>query len=255
VDSHCHLTDKRLITEIDEVVDKARRNGVERIMTAGVNIEDGNEVVELVKKFKMIDGVVGIHPEFVGEGEDGEEKMRELITLLEKGRRWIKGIGEIGLDFYYDKKKETRVEQMKLMEKQMEIAREMNLPVVIHMREAEEEMKECLEESGDLRGVFHCWGGSKEMLKMVLEKGFYVSMAGNVTFKSADKLREMLKMVPKERLLLETDAPYLSPEPVRGRLNEPKNVKILAKFVAETRGESLGDLVKQTGENYLCLFG
>jgi len=103
--------------------------------------------------------------------------------------------------------------------------------------------------------MFHCWSGDKNMLKFVLDRGFYVSVAGNVTFKNADKLRDLVKLIPKESLLLETDSPYLSPEPARGGLNEPKNVKILAKFVAGLRIVETPDLIEQTGKNYLCLFG
>lgn len=123
------------------------------------------------------------------------------------------------------------------------------------MRKAEEEMREVLEEFGGLKGMFHCWSGSEELLRFVLDRGFYVSVAGNVTFKNADELRKLVKLIPNGKLLLETDSPYLSPEPVRGRLNEPKNVKILARFVAKLKGVETQNLIKQTGKNYLCLFG
>lgn len=259
VDSHCHLTDERLLSEIDEVVERAKKAGAKRLMTAGTGVEDGRRVVELARKMEMVDGVIGIHPDFLNRKEKNRLKIgkevEQLVDLLEREKKWVKGIGEIGLDFHYDKEKKTGEKQVWLLKTQMKLAREMDLPVVVHMREAEEEMKECLKVNRGLRGVFHCWGGSSEMLTLILEKNFYVSMAGNVTFKNAEGLREMLKMVPKERLLLETDSPYLSPEPMRGRSNEPKNVKILAKFVAEARGESLDSLIRQTGENYLCLFG
>lgn len=256
VDSHCHLTEERLEKRLDEVLDGMRLAGVERVMTASGSVEDSRKIVGLVKKFQEVDGVIGVHPEVViKDFLDVEEEMRKLRRLVEKERKTIKGIGEIGLDFYHDKEKKSKERQMRLFEEQLRLAMEEGLPVVIHMREAEEEMVEVLKDFDEIRGVFHCWSGSEEFLRFVLGRGFYVSMAGNVTFNNADELRKLVGLVPKDRLLLETDSPYLSPEPVRGRLNEPKNVKILAKFVAGLRKVETQGLIKQTGKNYLCLFG
>ena len=256
VDSHCHLTNEVFEKRIDEVVEEAKKEGVEKIMTASGNVEDSMKVVALVKRFEEVEGVVGVHPEAIGKKNfKVEEEVEKLENLVEKERDFIKGIGEIGLDFYYDKEKKSKKTQMKLFKEQLKLAEKWKLPVVIHMREAEEEMKEVLKNINGVRGEFHCWSGSESLLRFVLNGGFYVSVAGNVSFKNANRLQDLVKLIPKERLLLETDAPYLSPEPVRGRLNEPKNVKILAKFVAELRKVDAQDLIEQTGKNYLCLFG
>lgn len=256
VDSHCHLTDERLEKRVKDVLKEAKKEGVEKIMVASGNAEDGVVVIGLVRRFEELDGVVGIHPEMVRENSfDVEVEIKKLEELIKKEKEVIKGIGEIGLDFYYDKEKKSEEVQIKLFKGQLRLAKKWKLPVVIHMRKAEEEMREILEEFGGLKGMFHCWSGSEELLQFVLDRGFYVSVAGNVTFKNADELRKLVKLIPNRKLLLETDSPYLSPEPVRGRLNEPKNVKILARFVAKLRGVETQNLIKQTGKNYLCLFG
>lgn len=256
VDSHCHLTEKRLWGEVDEVLERAREVGVKKVMVAASDVEDGKKVVELVRKFELVDGVVGIHPEAVTrEGFEIKKELGLLREMISKNKQWIKGVGEIGLDFYYDRQKKSKQKQVFLFEEQLKIAEEMSWPVVIHMREAEEEVVEVLKRFKEVRGMFHCWSGSEQMLDWAVERGFYVSVAGNVTFKKAERLRNLVKKVNKKRLLIETDAPYLSPEPVRGKLNEPKNVKILASFVAELRKTSERNLIEQTGKNYLCLFG
>lgn len=256
VDSHCHLTDERLEKRVKDVLKEAKKEGVEKIMVASGNAEDGEVVIGLVRRFKELDGVVGIHPEMVRENSfDVEVEIKKLEELIKKEKEVIKGVGEIGLDFYYNKEKKNKEVQIKLFKGQLRLAKKWKLPVVIHMRKAEEEMREVLEEFGGLKGMFHCWSGSEELLRFVLDRGFYVSVAGNVTFKNADELRKLVKLIPNGKLLLETDSPYLSPEPVRGRLNEPKNVKILARFVAKLKGVETQNLIKQTGKNYLCLFG
>lgn len=256
VDSHCHLTDKGLEKKVKQVLKEAKDEGVEKIMVASGNVKDGERVVGLVKRFEELDGVVGIHPEAIKEeGFEVKVEIKRLGELIEREKEVIKGIGEIGLDFYYDKEKKSKEIQMRLFKEQLKLAEKWGLPVVIHMREAEKEVKEVLEKLNGSKGMFHCWSGSEELLRFVLDRGFYISVAGNVTFKNAEELRRLVKLIPSERLLLETDSPYLSPEPLRGRLNEPKNVKILAKFVAELRGVETRDLIKQTGKNYLCLFG
>jgi len=256
VDSHCHLTDERLEKRVKDILKEAKNEGVEKIMVASGNVEDSEVVIGLVRRFEELDGVVGIHPEMIErEGFRVEKEMKRLEELVKKEEGIIKGVGEIGLDFYYDKEKKSKEAQIKLFKEQLKLARKWKLPVVIHMREAEKEMMEVMEKFSEIRGMFHCWSGSEELLRFVLSRGFYVSVAGNVTFKNADELRKLVKLIPNERLLLETDSPYLSPEPVRGRLNEPKNLKILAKFVAGLRGVETQSLIKQTGKNYLCLFG
>ena len=293
VDTHCHLTDKRLNQEVGAVIERAKTAGVEKIIVPSTSLEDARQAVEIASRFEGVYALVGIHPEQVEEITDFETQILKLKELIDMGSRLrgndkkVVGVGEIGLDFYYDKEKKTKNKQIKLFKKQLEMAVELELPVVIHSRDAKKEMKGVLENVKKLpKGVFHCWGGDENFLKNVFAKGFYVSFCGNVTYeprrslqtaegseqlfkktgsepscaRSASAtpgrppLRDLLKLVPLDRLLLETDSPYLSPEPLRGRLNEPKNVKITAEFIASILKLDLDTLINQTGKNSLCLF-
>jgi len=174
--------------------------------------------------------------------------------LVRRSNRVV-GIGEIGLDFHYDKERSSKELQIKVFREQMELAGELELPVAIHTRDAEEEMRGVLKTSSSLpAGQFHCWSGSDGLLGLVLEKGFYVSFCGNITYKSADLLREQVKRVPFDRLLLETDSPYLAPGGRRGSLNEPANVKIIAEYIADLLGVSSETLINQTTANTQCLY-
>jgi TatD DNase family protein len=254
IDTHCHLTDSK-ITNVEKVIAEARRVGVEQMFLQPTNIEDSKTVVALAEKEKLY-AMVGVQPEFVGEISDGTvgQMIVELEELVRKSKRVI-GIGEIGLDFYWDKEKKTKKKQMEVFKAQMELAVRLHLPVVIHMRSAEEEMIAVIELMKEVsKGEFHCFGGDEKFLKYVLEKSFYVGFAGNVTFKSAYELRKMLHLVPLDRLLLETDAPYLSPEPVRGTVNTPANVKIIATAVAHELSLEPSKIIEQTGKNALCLY-
>lgn len=232
------------------MIKKALKEGVEKIIVPSTNLKDIKTVIELVKKYEGTYALVGIHPEHVEE----IERIEELKALVGSSKKVV-GIGEIGLDFYSDKEKKTKLEQMKLFKVQLELARELGLPAMIHNRVAEEEMVEVLESVDKLpKGQFHCWSADKKFLEYVLKKGFYVSFCGNITYKGNDLLRMLLKEVPLNRLLLETDSPYLPPEPLRGRINEPGNVKITAKFIANALEMSLDTLINQTTKNSLCLY-
>ncbi|MBU1070917.1 TatD family hydrolase [Patescibacteria group bacterium] len=252
IDTHCHLTDKRFDGDIEGVLERAGAVGVEKIIAPSTSLGDAKQAVKIADKFKGVYCLVGVHPEHVDETVD----IARLRDVVESSRKVV-GVGEIGLDFHYDKEKKTKNKQIELFEKQLELAVELGLPVAIHAREAEEEMREVFEKLKERNlqgGVFHCWGGNRDFLEYVLDKGFYVSFCGNITYKNNEKLRDLLKLVPLERLLLETDSPYLSPEPLRGELNEPKNVKITAKFIASTLGLDVNTLINQTTKNSLCLF-
>jgi len=271
IDTHCHLTDPKII-DVKRVIKEARAVGVEMMFLQPTDIEDSKRVVAVAEQEGLY-AMVGVQPEkvenlyrfripdvTVGAGRSGMTESvttyltKELIKII-KGSKRVIGVGEIGLDFSWDKERKTKGKQVEIFSAQMELATRLALPVVIHMRDAEKEMLEVLTKMDKLpRGEFHCFAGSEEFLKYILEKGFYVGVAGNVTFKSAHELRRIIKMVPLDRLLLETDAPYLAPEPVRGTVNTPANVKIIAKFVAAELALDTNKIIEQTGKNALCLY-
>lgn len=250
VDTHCHLTDQRYYNEVDQIIERARSAGVEKMIIPGTSRRDSEQVIGLVKKYpEIIYGAVGVHPEEIGE----TMWMRKLIV---DNREWVVAVGEIGTDANTEELRARMNEQQEMFRAQCEVALEYDLPVIVHTRGS---MKETLEVLDGLptmpRGHFHCWSDSDEMLREVLERGFYVGFCGNVTYKNNHKLREQAERVPKNRLLLETDSPYLPPAGHRGERNEPINVKITAGVVAETRGITLGELGKITTENAIKLFG
>ncbi len=252
IDTHCHLTDPK-ITDIKDVIVKSREAGVKQMFLQPTDIEESKRVI-VVAEQESLYAMVGVQPEFLDTVIDIDQMIYEMEEMIGKSKRVI-GIGEIGLDFYWDREKTTKEKQMKVFRAQMELAVHLKLPVVIHMRNAEEEMKEVINSMKKVpMGEFHCFGGSEEFLKYALEKGFYIGFAGNITFKSAHELRALLKKVPLNRLLLETDSPYLSPEPVRGTVNIPANVKIIATAIAKELSLDTQKLIEQTGKNAICLY-
>lgn len=243
------------------VLERAKKNGVEKIIVPGTSVEDSMKVIGLTEKYEEVYGVVGVHPEEIENLRSYESTKSRIREMVERSKK-IVGIGEIGMENYErtqgieNSRKMANLEiQAEIFRMQLELAVEMNKPVVIHNREANKEIMEVMNSMSVLpRGQFHCWAGDEEMLSWALDKGFYVSFCGNITFKSASNLREMVLKVPLNRLLLETDAPYLSPEPKRGSLNEPANVKITAGYIAKLLDVSITELDRITTENAKCLF-
>ncbi len=264
VDTHCHLTDERLSSQIEGVLARASANGIDKIIVPSTGIIDGKKAVELSEKHRQVWAMVGVHPEVLEDENKlanrdewlaSEGNWIEKLAVLARSSTRVVGVGEIGLDFHYDVQKRSRELQLEIFSKQLELAVNLNLPVVIHMRDAEEEMKEILQKITILpAGQFHCWAGSEELLERVLQRGFYVSFCGNITYKSAENLMELVKKVPLDRLLLETDSPYLAPEPVRSSLNEPINVTIMAEYIANLIGLPTETLINQTTKNAECLY-
>lgn len=255
IDTHAHLTDERLASQIGTVLTRAREVGVTKIIAPSTSLEDARLVVEMIGKYDEVYGLVGVHPENISHLLFDVAHLKNELRALTESSGKIVGIGEIGLDFYYDKEKKSKELQMKVFREQLELAVKMDLPVVIHMREAETETTEILSQIERLpKGQFHCFAGSDTFLKLILDKGFYVSFCGNITYKSAGTLREQVKKVPLDRLLLETDSPYLAPEGQRGSLNEPANVKIIGEYIAKLLDVSPETLIKKTTKNAKCLF-
>lgn len=251
IDSHCHLVDEKVSPIVDELIERAKQVGVEKFITMAGGRSDWSKLVALSQKCPEVFLAFGWHPEDLTKEEDVLD-LEELISQTPK----CVAIGEVGLDFFYDKEKKTKEIQMKMMSKQIELAIKVNKPLVIHVRNAEEEMLEILQTyKNRFRAQFHCFGESQRLLNVILEGEHVVSFGGNVTFKSATNLREMLRTVPVDRLLLETDTPYLSPEPKRGTQNEPANIVHTAHFIALELKIEVEELASITYQNTICFFG
>lgn len=232
----------------DEVIRRAREAGLEAVITIGSDVDGCKGALELAGRYGFIYAAVGIHP------HDARIFNEEIFAQLQA---WTKdpkvvAVGEIGLDYHYDHS--PREVQRGVFARQLSFAREANLPVVVHSREAKADTLGILEKSGVRKGVMHCFSGDADMATQALSLGFHISIAGPVTFRNASRLKEVARMVPDERLLIETDAPYLTPEPFRGRRNEPAYVVHVAQQLAELRGVNLEDIDRITTLNARRLF-
>lgn len=253
IDTHCHLNDEKFSADLEEVYIRAKNSGVTKIINFGATLEDSVQAVELAKKFSGMFAGVGIHPEEIENF--AENNSVEKIFSLAKEKKVV-AIGEIGLDYHWEKDSEMRKLQQKIFIEQLELARQINLPVCIHEREAHGDTLKILKSNGHgLRGVLHCFSGSLEMAKEVWKMGWLIGIDGPVTFKNSAKLPEIVKAAPREMILLETDAPYLAPTPNRGKRNEPSYLIDIAKKISEIRGESLEDIAEYTTQNAKNLYG
>jgi len=256
VDSHCHIDGPEYDADRDDVIARAREAGVTTMLNVGTGDPHTGvfeRAVALAEHHREVYCAIGVHPHDAKLFDVAAE--RRLIDLAKQSSRVI-AWGEIGLDYHYDHS--PRDVQRDVFRRQLAIARELNLPVVIHSREADEDTIAILREelSGYSRaGVMHCFGGSLEMAEQANELGLFISFAGNLTFKKADALREIARPLPLERLLVETDCPYLTPVPFRGKRNEPARVVETAKFLAELKDVTLEDVGRATCENFAQLFG
>ncbi len=247
VDSHAHLNFPDLEDNLVGVLNEAKENGVAEIICVGTNLEDSRLAVEIAKKYTDVYATAGIHPDW-----DKEVNWNEFEKLLDEQK--VVAIGECGLDY---SKGGKQPRQGALFEKQIELARKRGLPLVIHVRDAYQEiMAEFGLALASLTGVFHCFSGTNDYAQFVLEKlpGFRVSFAGNITFKNGQNIRDLAKMVPLERILVETDSPFLAPEPVRGLGNTPANVKIVVQQLAEVKGTTFEEIASVTTQNAKSLF-
>ena len=230
-DSHTHLTDEIYDKSVEQIVNDAKLNNVNYIVDIGYNESTSSAAVKNAEMFEGVYATVGLHPENVDEYTGNFDYIYELAKSSK-----VVAIGEIGLDYHYDNSEEHKAKQKELFIKQIEIANELDLPVVIHSRDADMDMLEILKANKIKNNfVMHCFSSSVEVLKEVLKLGAYVSIAGPVTFKNARSLIDVTKLVPDDKLLIETDAPYLAPEPHRGKKNESAYVIHTANKIAELR--------------------
>lgn len=240
-DTHCHITDEDFNNDINEVIEKIRNN-LAFAVNVGYDLKTSEKSLDLAEKYNFIYATVGIHPHDAGSYNiEIEKKIEEML----KSDR-VKAVGEIGLDYYRDLS--PRDVQKEVFEKQLNLAKRYNKPVVIHCRDAYGDTVEILKRYKDVVGVMHSYGGSFETANEIIER-FYFSISGPVTFKNAVNLREVVKKIPIERLLVETDSPYLTPEPYRGRRNEPAYVEYVAKMVAHIKGMTYEEVCRITTEN------
>lgn len=252
IDTHCHLTFDDLAGDIDGVLARSRAAGVAEWITVGTDPQDNRKAIEFAEKYEGVHAAVGIHPHDAKTVTDAT--LGELKDLAQHPK--VVAIGETGLDYHYSFS--SHEDQKRVFAEHLKIAAELKLPVIIHSREAFEETLEPFDEYGrDVeKVVFHCFSGSAQQAKTVLDRGYYISFTGVVTFKNAEKKRAAAKIVPLERLMLETDCPYMSPEPVRKqRPNEPALMIHIAKCLAELKQMDLADFAQAVTTTSKGIFG
>ena len=250
-DTHCHLNDERFDQDRAAILSAMETQGITPCVVVGADMESSRESRDLAHTRSWLVYAAAVHPHDAKDYTDATHA--EILQMMDDPKcvAW----GEIGLDYYYDHS--PREVQREVFERQLDAAREVGKPVIIHLRDAYGDMTDILRgRKGNLpEGVFHCYSGSVEQAQVYLDLGFYISLAGPVTFKKAPKLWEVAQCVPDDRLLIETDSPYLAPEPLRGKRNDPRNVAYVAKKVAELRGMPYEELCGVTRRNGMRLFG
>ena len=252
IDTHCHLTFDELAGDVEAVIERSRDVGVTGWITVGTDTQQNRKAIELAGRFDNMYAAVGIHPHDARDAT--AETIAELKELAQNEK--VVAIGETGLDFHYNYS--PHQEQKQVFAQQLKIAAELGLPVIVHCREAFDETMEILEQfgSGVKRVVFHCFSGLAQQAKIVLDYGFHISFTGVVTFKNAEKTRDAAKIVPVDRLMLETDCPYMSPEPMRRqKINEPALMLHTAALLAELKGMDLADFAKKVTATSKAFFG
>ena len=257
-DTHCHLDDGQFDGRRAEIVEQAQQAGLKMILDPSTTLESSRQILDLAHRFELVYGAVGVQPNYANTWQaDAPEQLRAMAAD-EK----VLAIGEIGLDYYWDRT-EPQIQQ-EVLAAQLELAAELNLPVIIHNREADDDVSDALcqwqasldsdSPLADRPGVFHSFSGSPSMAEKVLAHNFFIGITGPVTFKKADQLREIVKAAPAEKLLIETDSPYLSPEPHRGKPNQPAHVRFVADKIAEIKGLERQDFYMQSTRNAERLF-
>lgn len=251
-DSHCHLNDEKFNEDREEVIKEIVEFGMKGFINAGYSIESSKEALNLAEKHNFIYATAGISPNDVPNKQEDISKCINKIEELLLNEK-IVAIGEIGLDYYWNK--ENKDIQKEIFIKQIELANIYNLPIVIHTREAVLDTIQILKENEvKNKGVFHCCPLNRELVKEALKLGFYISFAGPITFKNSKNADEIINMVPNDKFLIETDSPYLSPEPNRGKRNDPRNVIYNAQKIANVKNISVEDVAKMSYDNVCNLF-
>ena len=243
-DTHAHLDDRAFDCDREELLAGLAARGTSMVMNPGCSLDSSKNAVALANRYPWIYAAVGSHPDVADEVN---EKVLEQYRLLVAQNPKVKAIGEIGIDYHYEDI--PRELQLKAFRMQMELAKELNLPVIVHEREAHEDGMKVVKEFPEVKGVFHCYSGSAEMARQLVNLGWYIGFTGVLTFKNARKAIETAESIPLERIVLETDCPYMAPVPHRGKRNDPGYLCYMAQKLAEIRGVSLEEIQHITTEN------
>lgn len=243
-DSHSHYDDSQFNEDRDLVLKEIKEKGVIGVLNCGSDLRGLNMSIELAEKYDFVYAAVGIHPEYA---QVVDENLIEQIKNHAKNPK-VRAIGEIGLDYYWEENPPREV-QKRAFRMQMEAARELNLPVVIHDREAHQDTLEIMKEFSQVKGVVHCFSGSVEFAKECLKLGYYIGITGVVTFKNAKVIKEVVKAVPIDKLLVETDCPYMAPTPYRGKRNQSNYIEYIIEEIAELKGITKEEMEKNTIKN------
>ena len=243
-DTHAHMDDHAFDADREELLASLPGQGLALVMNPGCSLESSRNVDVLTKKYGYIYGAVGSHPDVADEVNDAV--LAEYAALCKQNPR-IKAIGEIGLDYHYEDI--PREIQKQAFRAQMALAKELGLPVIVHEREAHEDGMKIVEEFPEVTGVFHCYSGSQEMAKWLINRGWYIGFTGVLTFKNARKAVEVASSIPLDRIVLETDCPYMAPEPFRGKRNDPGKLCRMAEKLAQLRGLTVEEIEHITTEN------
>jgi len=249
-DSHAHYNDEKFENDRDDLIKSIYNSGITKIVNAGYSIESSKKAVEISEKYEFVYATVGVSTNDIENIENNYISKIEEMAQHKK----VVAIGEIGLDYYWNK--ENKEEQKEVFIRQIELANKLNLPIVIHTREAVMDTIDILKNKIECtkKGVFHCCPLNVELVKEALKLGFYISFAGPVTFKNSKNASQIIEMVPIDKILVETDSPYLSPEPIRGTRNDSRNVKYIAQKIAEVKNMSLEEVAMQTYKNAKMIF-
>ncbi len=253
IDSHCHLTYEPMSSSLDETIKRANRDGIDYLLTISTEDKSFENILEILNRYECVYGSYGIHPH---EAKNHQFiKCNDIIKKTQQNKKII-GIGESGLDFYYNHSE--KVDQIDLFLQHIEASKKTNLPIIVHTRSAEKETYEILKEAtknDDLKILIHCFTGSKNFAFKLLDLGAYISASGVVTFKKSVDLANTFKEIPLERILVETDSPYLAPEPFRGKPNEPSYLIHTVKFLSNIKKVPFENFSETTSQNFFKLFG
>jgi len=253
-DSHSHYNDAKFDIDREEIIKETLSSGVSNFIVAGYNVESSKKAIEIASKYEGLYAIVGISPndlENIKTDEDINNSILEIEELAKNKK--VVAIGEIGLDYYWNK--ENKELQRKMFIKQIELANKLDLPIVIHTRDAFLDTIQVLKENNvDPKGIFHCCPLNRELVKEALNLGYYISLSGVITFKNTKNADEIINMVPEEKLLIETDSPYLSPEPLRGKRNNSMNVKYVAEKIANVKNKTVEEIAEITSNNAKRIF-